>query len=585
MDAMDRPERRNGVLVVLVVATGIGCATAAPPSRPAAEFPRPEALAAIEARPAASFALNAGPVPAVGWTVEVPAATDGDGAAPSGAWQQEVAANLGRAGKKPRWSRSLSCVSRELARYLLETGKPPPTGLRSFMIGACGGLAPDVGVASLHGDVPPDASDEAVLAHWKNSIAAALAQPLPAQATEVGFSLQRRGRAALGLLTYAISPAEIAAFSNVVGPAGQAGEITVEGRLREGAQYVAGYVNHGQYQVGSCFVDPTVPRPRFRISCQVSAEDETARIDLVYARPQRVLAVPFAQLLARREGVTRLEYREVSYAPPAEAPDAPAFARAAVEALNAVRAKAGLPAVRLAEAQSASAARLAGHYFAAANGQGSAQDMDTIALGLLAGWQVTAGPIRDGDFVSTLVPHTRDVGRWLSATLETPLGRSALLSEGIEELALGPVTLSDPEAVGALAIGYRFHRSADHSADVRRLLLRAVLARRQRKLSDPKRLGIEVRMREELARVNAGQLQPVEALQAVLEEGALKFGQNMRGYVVETTSLDALEIPEEVLAQPTLHLEIGVTHHRPPGAAWGQLVILVVFVQYDEARA
>ena len=197
---------------------------------------------------------------------------------------------------------------------------------------------------------------------------------------------------------------------------------------------------------------------------------------------------------------------------------------------------------------------------------------------------MTSGPIRDGTFVSNLVPHTRDVGRWLSDTLEMPLGRAALLSAGIEELALGPVTLADPEAVGALAIGYRFHHGADHTADVRRLVLRAVLARRKRKLPDPKRLGIEVRMREELARVHAGQIQPMAALQAVLEEGSMQFGASMRGYVLETTSLDALEIPEEVLTQKTLHLEIGVTHHRPPGAAWAQLVILVIFVEYNELR-
>jgi hypothetical protein len=70
----------------------------------------------------------------------------------------------------------------------------------------------------------------------------------------------------------------------------------------------------------------------------------------------------------------------------------------------------------------------------------------------------------------------------------------------------------------------------------------------------------------------------------VLEEGVVRFGSDMRGYVVETTSLDALEIPAEVLSQSTLHLEIGVTHHRPPGAAWAQLVILVIFVDYGEQR-
>jgi hypothetical protein len=54
----------------------------------------------------------------------------------------------------------------------------------------------------------------------------------------------------------------------------------------------------------------------------------------------------------------------------------------------------------------------------------------------------------------------------------------------------------------------------------------------------------------------------------------------MKGYVVEAASVDALEIPADVIEQPTLHLEIGVTHHRPPGAAWAQLVIVVMFADY-----
>jgi hypothetical protein len=33
-----------------------------------------------------------------------------------------------------------------------------------------------------------------------------------------------------------------------------------------------------------------------------------------------------------------------------------------------------------------------------------------------------------------------------------------------------------------------------------------------------------------------------------------------------------------VLSQANLQLEVGVTHYKPPGAAWAQLVIIVVFV-------
>jgi hypothetical protein len=149
------------------------------------------------------------------------------------------------------------------------------------------------------------------------------------------------------------------------------------------------------------------------------------------------------------------------------------------------------------------------------------------------------------------------------------------------EGALGPVLLSHPDAIGAVVTGYRFHHGDDHAFDVKRLFLRVASARRRRSLAPPGRLaGMEAVMREELAKVNQGKAYPLDVLNAVMEHGVAHFGAGMRGYVVEATSLDALQIPEEILKQPTLHLEIGVTHHKPAGAAWAQLVILVVFVDY-----
>ncbi|TMQ19675.1 MAG: hypothetical protein E6J91_05660 [Deltaproteobacteria bacterium] len=302
-----------------------------------------------------------------------------------------------------------------------------------------------------------------------------------------------------------------------------------------------------------------------------------------------MLARPFAQILARRNEQVALTYALPVYAEPhgepQVAPNAEQFAQAVVTELNRVRALGGLSAVRLNLDETASATQVATHYFAAALGRGQPTDMDTIALALLAGWHVT-GMIRDGGFVSSLLPHTRDPGRWLASTLEMPLGRSALMMEGIEEIALGPVVLDHPDALGAVVVGYRFHHGNDHADDVKRLLIRTVQARRRMKLPPPTRLGdMQAVMQAELARVNHGTAQPMEALQRVLARGVNQFGADMRGYVVEATSLDALEIPVEVLAQPKLVLEIGVTHHKPQGAAWAQFVILVIFVDQHTTRA
>jgi len=89
--------------------------------------------------------------------------------------------------------------------------------------------------------------------------------------------------------------------------------------------------------------------------------------------------------------------------------------------------------------------------------------------------------------------------------------------------------------------------------------------------------GMERVMQIELARIQNGQWGSQDALQASLDQAVHRFGASMRGYVIETTSLDAFEIPEDLVRRKNLYFEIGVGHYRAPGAAWGQMVILVVF--------
>lgn len=583
METFGRPGTWRVVLGAMVVLLGGACGTVAP-SKPVADFPSPEALARISAKPTESRPqVDTGPIPAEGWTVNLAAAGSSAGApwSASSNLDRALLAAVAQAGRQIRFTQSLSCAAGEMGRYLLSTGRLPPDTLRAFMIGACGGYAPGLVVVFLQNDVPADVPEQAVLASFRSSIRPSLVDKVPADAGDAGFSFVRGDARAAAVLVYAQDLAQIDDFSSIPD---EEGRVTVSGQINSGVQYLGGYINHGRFGVAACFIDPTVTKPRFRISCQVAPEDEMARIDLLFAPPRRALASPFAQILARKKEVQALTYRPEPYAEPHPVNKAEDFAPFVVQALNRVRSEAGLGPVRLAAAQSDLAASLALHYFAAWAGQGSPEDMDTIALGLLAGRQVTSGMIRSGSFASAVVTETRDAGQWLTSTLAMPIGRSALLASGIEEIALGPVTLSDPDLLGAVVVGYQFHHGNDHTRDVKTLTMRTVLTRRQRKLSAPLRLGLEQVMNEELAKVHAGKQTPMQALDAVMYEGSLKFSAGMRGYVVEAASLDELEIPGEILAQPNLHLEIGVTHHRPPGAAWGQFVILVVFIDYGQLQ-
>lgn len=518
-------------------------------------------------------------MPTPRWIVEAEHA----GATLFAPWQPASASDrtfvevLHETGRAPRLTQAMSCVARELGRFFLDTMGPAPDELREFIVAACGSVAVEIGLVPLGGDAPARVPDATVIKTWRAQLKDAVAAHLPRDATEAGFWFGRRGDQGAVVVAFDRLRAEIQPFSLVPDANGS---ITVEGRLNDDVQYVAGYANQGRFGVDSCFVDPTVPRPRFRVTCGVAADDANAWIELVYAQPKRVLALPFVQFLARKDPAAPLAWADVPYAEPHPVASADEFAQAALSQLNAVRQQVALPPVRLSAAQTGTATGLAGHYFAAALGGEGLPEMDTIALGLLAGWQV-GGMIRDANFVSRLVPFTRDAGRWLGATLAMPLGRYTLLDGHVEEVAIGPALMSSPDALGAVVAGYRFHHGNEHAMDVKRLTMRLVAARKRMHLDAPARLGgmAEV-MRDELAHVNQGEAQPMQALRAVLQRGVDRFGANMRGYMIEATTLDALEIPKEVLEQPTLHMEIGVTHHRPRGAAWAQLVILVVYVDY-----
>lgn len=569
--------------IILVAAIGLvpacGAQRQASSGGPIAEFPRPEALAAIAARPVPSPRIEEGAVPAQGWTVELAPPGEVAPADPASApwqprddWDRAVSQALTSAGRTPRMSEAMACVAREMGEWTLGERKSPPAGLRRFIAGACGVTAPDFAMKALGGEVPTEAADDAIFERWGAQVPDLVAG-LPADATDAGFAFVRQGGHAVALLAYVQAVADLEPF--LLHPS-ESGEVSLAGTLRTPSDSVIGYVNRGSYGVAPCDVDPAIAPPRFRVTCKVDPGDERAWIELLSSPPRRMLASTFARVLARRPSTTQLDHGPADEGgAAATSPDE--FAEAAVTALNEVRARAGLAPVRLHATESAIATHVAPYYFDAALGNQPPEQLDTIALGLLAGWEVQ-GMIRDGRFISTVVPQTRDPARWLADTLEVPMGRSALLADGIEQIAIGPVLLDDPEAAGAVVIGYRFHHGNDHVADVDRLHARTRLARLQRSLPQPTKLaGMDAVMRIELERVHLGTMEPRAALQQVMELASDRFGINVRGFVVEASSVESLQLPEELVNQRNLRYEIGVTHRKPEGAAWAQLVILVVF--------
>jgi len=558
---------------------GVGCGTSEGElGRPIVEFPSQDKLAQIESQPAAIPNLNVGEVPVTGWQLDARASAlhPDELFVPQTSFEVAFAADMSRAHAGVHLTRALGCVAREAGRYYLEAQASPPGNLEQFIIAACGAVAPQVSLNWLSGPVPDTMTDDDLLARRREQMNTDMVAHLPDGTTDAGFWFGRAHGRTIAIMTYAASHVRWKTLAAVPDAQGNA---IFEGELTEPSQYITGYANQGRLGVEPCTIDPSVPRPRFRAVCHLAPDDTVTWVQLLTTPPKRVLATAFAQTLLRRTADQPLVFSMQPYTAPHPVGSAQEFATAVVASLNDVRAQAHLRPVQLAPVESARAMRLADHYFASAfrRSDDNSGESDEIALGLLAGWQID-GLIRDGLFTSSLVPHTRDAARWLDAALTSPMSRAALLAPDIEAVSLGTVLLSQPQGLGAVFTGYRLYHGDDHSEDVKRLYARLMTARRRLGLGMPLRLnGIESVMKAELARLQGGQGRSQDALQASLDAAVHHFGASMRGYVIETTSLDAFEIPEELVRRKDLYFEIGVGHYRAPGAAWGQMVILVVF--------
>jgi hypothetical protein len=579
--------------IALVLSTGCLATTAGtlgPPSKPLVEFPSPQALAELakQSPPDLAPSPTEGEVPAGGWSVdsaEVAAATPEEAWQPSDPWEGAFQSAVGQAKPTARITRALSCVARQFGRFRLETSADPPADLVRFVAGACGVTVPWVESRWFSPGVENAATDPRLFEREAHQINAGLLSNLPAGTTEVGFWFGRGHGRAVAVMTSATALVRWKQLSLV---ADQSGDVVLAGEYTQPVNHFAAYVNHGRFGVEACPIDPGVSRPRFRIVCSMGHGDPTDWVQLYAVAPHRVLFTPFAQILVRRDGGSPLAFPASATVEIRQVSSSDELTGAILEHLNRVRVAARLAPVRLSMAESATAKGVTGAFFGAAFARGERDTpanqtrMDDIALGLLAGWQVE-GTIREGFFVSSHAPRTRDAGRWLESALTLPFGRVTLLSAEADEIAIGSQVLPGSRGLAALVTAYRHFTANDHRADVERLYERLALARARRHLARPVRLGgMDEVMRTELRFVEDGRASPAAVLNTVLQDGTSRFGAGMRGYTLECTDLDALEIPEDFINRPNLFMEIAVSHHRPPGAAWGQFVILVVYA--DDPR-
>jgi hypothetical protein len=553
----------TGVLSLWCVACGGGGL-----GKPVAVFPSKGDLSEVMASDASPEAPLA-TVDVPSWHIQTPVPAPGSAYPAETPWDRMLASYVSEKGRG-RPSAELRCAALETARFYASAGGFPDDGTRQYLAERCGSTSPALRLGTLTGEVPESVTDDALLNQYGASVRSTLDKSGIGPTTEVALGVARVGKR-VGVAVYTANPvARFSRFSPLV-----SGEsITLEGAVSQGTDFAIALANQGTNGVRACEPDRRLKLPQFRVTCPVLATDEQTRVELTTRKPGRVLMEVELSALLRRSEQAGLDYAPESLGATAVAADALAFQTALLAMLNDARGAARAPALVFENKQSVVNQKLAPHlYEASIDGNGDLADR--IGLGVLAGWDVN-GLIRDGGVYWGAVTSTRSPARWLAYALASPFGRSILLDPQMTRVAIGATGLG-PSGAMALLTTYSFFQTRDHSGDETKIFEELAKRRRANGHSPPSRAPRERALERALARVASNDTTTGEALELAMQEVSATEGASVSGWVAETADLRQVPWPEELLAREPLNVEIGVTHYKAPGGAWGQYAILVLF--------
>jgi hypothetical protein len=543
------------------------------PSKPAVPFPSRDEIAKLPSLPPSVDALGSTDVAADAWAVEgAPAPSQPyDDPSVAGAFARDL---QGHAGGKVTLSSPLRCAAHELGRFFIQHRGLPNDSLRRFIVARCGGEVPMVFPVAWGVTAPPSVTDDKIVARARLQMEGMVAKHLVQGESELGLALVReKGEAAL----VAVVAQKVADIEPGPRSVDAARKLTLRGSVGKDVAAVQGLANQGEFGVARCDLEPTVMLPKFEMTCTLAAGDSWAWVEVLGQKKGQVLQEPVADVLMYAGDGANVTYAPRSFGAPAPVGSPAQFTSALFDRLNALRTRAKLAPLALAAKQSDENARLAGTIFDATS-SGDAATLDRAALGLLAGWNVEGGTIRDGHFFLGTAAPTRDVAVWLDSSIERPVGRIALLDPEARQIAVGPAVPDKAQALGAAVTTYTFFESdADHRAQERQFFESLTRARKALGVKAPERVG-GIDASAPIAEVLRNEKQPTQVLRELIQTAVKRTGANVTGYVFETVDPSLIDFPAPMLRAGPLDVVVVATHHRAAEAAWGQYVIFALVV-------
>lgn len=485
----------------------------------------------------------------------------------------------------------MTCTARHAGLFVLAHGARPSDDLLDVMSSRCGALA--VGLVATFAVLDDDRarSDEETFAQWEPVLTRAIRIPRQRHQVAGIFFGRDRGRAAVVV----VSGADRAEVSAAPRRPDERGHLVIRGTLRDPAAQARGAITVDRYRTEPCRLDPAVQLPDFVMTCTPSRSDRRARIEMVAFAPSRPYGVTALRmdLWPSEPPGADVVYRRPVYEAAGQAAGRPTgpmspeddLRFALRDAVNAIRADAGLAPLVLAPAQSQLATRLAPRYLTEVYGitaderqtpgsqaPGSPSSED-IALGLMAGWDVPGTVYRSG--FTMAVSGAPDAGVLLGSIASSPFGRRVLFDPGAHFLALGPVVKNG--AAASLVATYAVVEQVDRRAVVARALATVERRRGERGLSSSGHLDEARRIIADAAkRLESGRLDPDSAAAWLLSQTGELRAHNTWAWTLAVPEPGPFPFPEQLFERDRIRVAAALTTYRPPGDAWASFVLIVV---------
>lgn len=500
-------------------------------------------------------------VPNADW--KAPYAGDDPNAAAFGSWVQAAA-------PKATTSASMTCLAQQYAHFNAEhAGSVAGADVLAFMHTRCG--VPERAVASYAWVFPADKFQTLDPNRPEPKVMEVLADASDQTLTGLGV-WKTDSKVFISVLvanpSIQLKPLPFAS--------GSEGNVQITGVYPQPTEWMQAMITHGPLGAKDCERIPVAgAQGSFGFQCPTNPQDPSAVIEIAAAPKGSVLGHIVARTMISPDGSLPTTYEAPTLSVPATAGD---FSPSAVLAgVNALRGQAGLPDVVGAPEQDGVSANLFPHLL----GNTDLAVRNEAALGLIAGWQVE-DTIRQGTFEMMFTHADTPLDRALAGALFSPGFRAVALGTDTRVLSTAVLEGADTGTRGLLSVAFEVFEPSDFTAEETAVFNALDDARAKVDLPPVTRVQggkDEGALAESAERIRLGQSTPRKELDRMVAHFRDTVGRDFYGIIYSPTKIDGWnpDFDAEFFKHQNIAVATTVSYFTPPGAAWGQHVVFIVF--------